>query len=305
MVVPNSKIRPFKLPEIELFRPCSIDEALGLLDRGARLLAGGTDLLIEASQHGEPGMLAWIGNIDTLGVLGVDTEQMQIGAGVTLGEMLRNGEFRRAAPAVAQGAQLIGSVQLRNQATLMGNICSASPAGDCLPGLLVHDARVEIVSPTGRRTLALEEFLLGPGDNALAKNELAVGVALRPLGANEASSYRRHTERQAIDLAFACVAVRLAFEADGHTVADAHLALGAVGPWAFLARQAAAVLVGFPLTQEKRSACAELAAQLCQPISDFRASADYRRQLIRVQVDDILAEIGRLAGVSNRRGDEK
>ncbi len=94
MVVPNSKIRPFQLPEIELFRPSGIDEVLGLLERGARVLAGGTDLLIEASQHGEPGMLAWIGNIDTLGVLSVDTAQVQIGAGVTLGEMLRSGELQ-------------------------------------------------------------------------------------------------------------------------------------------------------------------------------------------------------------------
>jgi len=306
MAVPNSKIRPFHLPELKLFRPSSIDGVFGLLERGARVLAGGTDQLILASRHGAPRKLAWIGGIDALKACNTDRERLRVGAGVTLGELIRSSDFRRSAPAVADGAQLIGSVQLRNLATLLGNVCTASPAGDTLPGLLVHDAHVEISAPANRhRRLALQDFLVGPGDTALSQNELATGVSLRPLQANEASAYRRHTERQALDLAFAGVAARLAFEADGHTVAGAHLALGAVGPTALLAEDAATILVGYPLTKERRAACAAAAAETCKPISDFRAGADYRRQLIRVLVGDVLSEVERRAGIRTRGQDNQ
>ncbi len=204
MAVPNSKIQPFHLPELKLFRPSCIDEVFELLERGAHVLAGGTDQLITASRSGAPRELAWIGNIDALRVCSADRERLRIGACVTLGELIRCADFRRSVPAVADGAQFIGSVQLRNLATLLGNVCTASPAGDTLPALLVHDAQIEISAPANRhRTLALQDFLVGPGNTALSQNELAVGVSLRPLQANEASAYRRHTERRALDLAFA------------------------------------------------------------------------------------------------------
>ncbi len=302
MVTSLSMIRPCHLPELELFRPSSLDGVFALLEEGAHVLAGGTDLLMWASQRGQPRKLVWIGHINELRAFDVDGERLQVGANVTLGELIRSVAFRHAAPAVADGVQLIGSVQLRNQATLLGNVCTASPAGDSLPGLLVHDAQVEIANPTGqRRKLALGNFLVGPGRTALSRGELAVAVSLRRLQANEASAYRRHTERQALDLAFASVAARLAFEADAYTVASARLALGAVGPTALIAADAAATLVGYPLTEERRSTCAAVAAETCKPISDFRASADYRRQLVKVLVGDVITEIQQRAQIFKRK----
>jgi len=299
-----SIIRPCHLPELELFRPSSIDGVFEFIKDGARVLAGGTDLLLWASQHGQPRKLVWIGNVDSLHGFSVDGEQLQVGACVTQGELIRCAAFRRAAPAVADSVQFVGSVQLRNQATLIGNVCSASPAGDTLPSLLVHEAEVEIAGAPGQeRQMSLDNFLLAPGKTMLAPGELVLGVSLCGLRTNEMSAYRRHTERQALDLAVAGVAARLAFEADGYTVAAARLALGAVGPTALVAVEAAESLVGHPLTRETKSTCAAIAAETCKPISDFRASADYRRQLVKVLVGDVFNEIEQRARFSRTSGE--
>ncbi|MCP4335190.1 MAG: hypothetical protein GY785_21250 [Gammaproteobacteria bacterium] len=293
-----SIIRPCHLPELELFRPTSIDGVFESIKDGARVLAGGTDLLLWASQYGQPRKMVWIGNVESLHGFSVEDERLQIGACVTQGELIRCAAFRRAAPAVADSAQFVGSVQLRNQATLLGNVCSASPAGDTLPALLVHEAQVEIAGAPGQeRQMPLDDFLLAPGKTMLAPGELVLGVSLRGLRANEMSAYRRHTERQALDLAFVGVAARLAFEADGYTVAGARLALGAVGPTALAAAEAAESLVGHPLTKKTKSTCATIAAQTCKPISDFRASADYRRHLVKVLVEDVIGELEQRARI--------
>ncbi len=306
MGTPASIIKPSHLPDLELFRPSSIEGVFRRLKDGAQVLAGGTDLLLWASQHGQSRQLVWIGNIESLQIFTVDGDQLQVGAGVTLGELIRSPAFRRAAPAVTQAAQLVGSVQLRNQATLLGNVCSASPAGDTLPALLVHETQVEIVkSPDQQRQMSLHNFLLAPSQTALEAGEIVSGLSLCGLQVNEMSVYRRHTERQALDLAFASVAARLAFEADGHTVAGARLALGAVGPTALLAAEAAQALVGHALTKERKSICAKIAVEICKPISDFRASADYRRQLIRVLVEDVITELEQRTRFDGPNGDER
>ncbi|MCP4188480.1 MAG: hypothetical protein GY763_12830 [Gammaproteobacteria bacterium] len=283
-----STIRPTQLPDLELFWPTHIDELIEHIKGGAKLLAGGTDLLLQARNQGQPQKLAWIGNIESMHNFAEQDEQWQVGAGISLGKLISNAAFRRAAPAIVDAAQLVGSVQIRNQATLLGNICSASPAGDTLPALLVHEAEVETAKS---HSLLLDDFLIAPGQTALAPGDILLSVSLRGLRANEISCYYRHTERKALDLAVASVAIRLSFEDDGCTIAAARIALGAVGPTAMLAKQAAESLVGQPLTKKSIANCATIAAEICNPISDFRASADYRRLLIRVLVGDVINQI--------------
>ena len=279
------------LPELELNCPTDLDEVFVQLAGGAHPLAGGTDILLWASHRGEPRQLVWTGGIAELQNFDDAGDEWSIGAGVPVARLIRSASFRAAAPAVADGAQSIGSVQLRHQATLIGNVCTASPAGDTLPGLLVHDAVVEIASSGDeRRKIDLADFLVGPGKTDLKAGELCLGISVSPLKEREASHYKRFTERKALDLAFASVAARLKFQPDGETVSDARLALGAVGPTAFEASDAAAILIGNPLTESALQRCAEAAAEICTPISDHRASADYRRQLIRVLVADVVTE---------------
>ncbi len=300
----RSVLRPAYLPELELHRPAKLDELLRHLADGARPLAGGTDILLWASQRGAPRRLVWTGGVDALHVFECGDDPLRVGAAVAVAHLVRSAAFRTAVPAVVDGAQLIGSLQLRNQATLVGNICTASPAGDTIPGLLVHDAVVEIVATLGdRRRLGLNDFLVGPGRSGLRHDELAIAVTLSRLGPREASAYRRFTQRNALDLAFASVAARLAFESDGRTVSAARLALGAVAPVALEVPEAAATLVGQPLNEATLRACAEAAAEACSPISDQRASADYRRQLVMTLVHDVVGETARRAQASERRAD--
>lgn len=300
----SSILRPSHLPGLELHRPTSLDEVRRHLADGSHPLAGGTDILLWASQRGEPRRLVWTGGVSELHTFDCDGDPLRVGGAVILARVVRSAAFRNAAPAVVDGAQSIGSVQLRNQATLVGNICTASPAGDTIPGLLVHDAVVEIVSASGGpRRLDLDRFLVGPGQTELNSGELAVAVSLSRLAPGEASAYRRFTQREALDLAFASVAARLAFEPDGRTVSGARLALGAVAPTALDAAEAAATLVGRPITEAALCACAEAAAGACSPISDHRASADYRRQLVKALVRDVVTEACRRAEVSERQAD--
>jgi CO/xanthine dehydrogenase FAD-binding subunit len=284
-----SILRPIRLPELDLHIPADLDELLAQLASGTHPFAGGTDILLWASQRGEPRRLVWTGGIGALHAFEPEGDPIEVGAAVPLSRVVRSAALRAGAPAVAEGAQSIGSVQLRNQGTLVGNVCTASPAGDTLPGLLVHDARVEILGPSGnRRRLDLKDFLLGPGRTALEPGELVAGVSLSRLGPREASSFLRFTQRQSLDLAIASVAARIGLEADGHTVRAARLALGAVAPTAIEAEEAAAMLVGGPITEGGLRACAEAAAEACAPISDHRASADYRRHLVRTLVRDAI-----------------
>jgi len=296
-----SILRPCQLPELSLACPASRDEVLDRLAGGAHPLAGGTDIVVWASQRGEPRELVWTGGVAELQRFDSEVDPIRVGAGVTLARIVRSAAFRAAAPAVADGAQSIGSVQLRNQATLVGNVCTASPAGDTIPGLLVHDAVIELVSASGgQRRLDLDEFLVAPGQTAAKRDELVTFISVCALGPREASAYQRFTQREALDLAFASVAARLAFEPDGRTVSTARLALGAVGPTALEVREAAATLVGRPLSDTGLRACAEIAAQSCAPISDLRAGADYRRQLVKALVVDVVEEADRRAQVSER-----
>ena len=188
----------------------------------------------------------------------------------------------------------------------MGNVCTASPAGDTLPGLLVHDAVVEIASSgDNRRTINLSDFLKGPGKTDLKPGELCTALSFSPLQEGEVSHYKRFTERKALDLAFASVAARLRFDSDGHTVTAARLALGSVGSTAIDASEATEILIGQQLSEGSLHSCAQAAAEICSPISDHRASADYRRQLIKVLVGDVVTETARRATLAGLQKDFK
>jgi len=291
-LVTATTIKPTQLPEIDLLCPSDLQDALAHLSDGACALAGGTDIILWASQQGEPRHLVWTGAISEMRGMDFEQEFVRIGAATTLSELIRSRRFREAVPAVVDGAQCVGSVQLRNQATLVGNLCTASPAGDTIPGLLVHDARVLLLDASGRhRELGLHEFLLGPGKTALSEGELVLALSLSPIAPGEMSLYRRFTQREVLDVATASVAVRVSFEPDQRTVREARLALGAVAPTVIEAKDAASVLCGTLLDDATLRTCAAAAVAASTPISDHRAGADYRRQLIATVIVDALTEV--------------
>lgn len=271
----------------EFHEPDSVAEALALAARfreTARFLAGGTDLMVQIrrgrvaprhviSLHRVPGL----DNIDVNG-------QVRLGALVTHRRLEQSPHFQGTLRALVEGAEVVGGHQIRNVGTVGGNIVNASPAADVVPVLLALDAAVDCLGPDGRRALPLDDFLLGPGLTARRPDELLTAVAFPLPPARSATAFLKAGRRRAMEISLVCVAVRLTLEADGERCAAVRIALGAVGPRALRARGAERGLEGQPLTEERLRQAGRAAAAECQPISDVRASAAYRRLLVETLV---------------------
>ena len=265
----------------DFVRPQSISEAFGLLgEHGerARLLAGGTDLLV-GIQVGKfrPDLLISLGRIQDLpAAITEDDGRLRIGAGVILTDLIAHPTVRRSFPALVEAASVVGSVQIRNRATLAGNVCNASPAADTVPALLVHRAEVELTGPTGARTVPLGRFLLGPGRTDRRPDEIVTAIELPIPGAPLGTSFQRLTRRRGVDLA----TVNLCCSVDGEGLI--RFAFGAVGPTAVVAEDASGRLADPTIDPAQRRHALDDLASGISPISDVRAGADYRRAMVGV-----------------------
>ena len=268
----------------ELALPRSVDEALRVLsDRGpeAKLLAGGTDLLPQMKN----GLLKPACVIDLSGVARVkalqpDAAGLRVGAAVPARALERDATTRSTYTALSESAALVGSVQVRNLATLGGNLCNAAPSADMAPPLLALDAEVVIVGMKGERRVPLADFFTGVRRTVLAADEMLVEIVVPAPGLRSGGNYLRHTPRRELDIAVVGVAAQLTL-ANG-VCSKARIALAAVAPVPLRARQAEQALEGKPVTPEAIERAAELAVGVAKPISDQRGSADYRRHLVRV-----------------------
>ena len=246
-----------------------------------RVLAGGTDLLLqmEAGRH-RPEAVVYVGRIPELTEIGFsESGGLRVGASVPLRKVENHPEVVARYPGLARGCREVGSVQIRNLGTLVGNICNASPSADTSPALLAYDASVEIVGPGGAgRTQPLDEFWVRPGKTSLQPGEFVTAVLLPTPAADTRTFYRKLAVRKAMDLAMVGIAVTLRPEGTG--ARDVRIALGAVAPVCLRAREAeAAVERDGAVAVDEASRLAEAA---CSPISDQRASAAYRREMVRV-----------------------
>jgi aerobic carbon-monoxide dehydrogenase medium subunit len=268
----------------ELALPRSIDEALRVLsDRGsdAKLLAGGTDLLPQMKN----GLLKPACVVDLSGVARVKTLQpeaagLRIGAAVPARALERDATARSTYTALSESAALVGSVQVRNLATLGGNLCNAAPSADMAPPLLVLDAEAVIAGPKGERRVSVTDFFTGVRRTVLAADEMLVEIVVPAPGPRSGGHYLRHTPRRELDIAVVGVAAQLTLS--NGVCAKARIALAAVAPVPLRARSAEQALEGKPVTPEAIERAAELAVGVAKPISDQRGSADYRRHLVRV-----------------------
>jgi carbon-monoxide dehydrogenase medium subunit len=264
--------------------PTTVEEACQLLasNQNARPLAGGTDLLIQMKERGRPVpllvSLRWVEALSSLETNG----QLSIGSMVTCGEIAWSEAVKRGWPGLVDGADLVGSVQIRNKGTVGGNVCNAAPSADVVPALIVLGATARVAGPAGERTLPLHELFRGPGQTALAPGELLVGLTVPKPAAGSGSAYLRHVPRREMDIAVVGVAVQLQLEGDGRTVKDARVALASVAPTPIRSPQAEQALIGSQLSEETLRRAGEGAAADARPISDVRASADYRRELLKV-----------------------
>jgi CO/xanthine dehydrogenase FAD-binding subunit len=277
----------------EYYSPLALNEALKLLDRygeQARLLAGGTDLIVQMkSGKVRPAAVVDVKNLEELKHLEWKTRDILfIGAAVPLSRVAAWPELKARFGMVYEACSIIGSFQLRNRGTLGGNICNAAPSADSIPPLICLGARAVIVSSRGTRTIPLEGFFRGPGQTVLASNELLLGIEIPAPPAKSAGAYLRHTPRADMDIAVVGAAAFLILEDHGRVCKEARIALGAVAPTPIRVPAAEAVLAGQAVYEQTIAEAAAKAAEAAKPITDVRGSAEYRQELVKVLTTRVL-----------------
>ena len=268
------------MKSFEFFEPTTLAEASRLFAaEHAQLLAGGTDLVIGMKARTEtPQSVISLQKI--AGLAGIT----RYGGGVSIGAMTKvrdievSDEIRSGYTALAEGAAEIGSIQIRNLATLGGNIAHASPAADTVAALLALDAQVDIAGANGERSVPIDALFTGPGQTVLTPGEIITQFRL-PSPAS-GSHYIKHKIREVMDLAFIGVAAAVDM-ADG-TITGARIGLAAVAPTPIRAMEAEGLLAGKSLTDTLLAEVGEAAAAACSPISDLRCSAEHRREMVDV-----------------------
>lgn len=272
---------------LNFFQPASLEEASRLIleeGPGGYFLAGGTDLVIAMKEKGlVPRYVVDLKKISTLsGIRETANGELSIGALTTMRAVETSPVIRTRYPFLAQSAAEVGSIQIRNRATVGGNMANATPSADVAPALLVLDAQVRLSRPAGERRLDLESFFRGPGQTVLESGEILTEIIVPPTDRRLVGEYIKFSPRDMMDLAYIGVAVTLTLSEPGHKCDAVRIALGAVSPTPMRARSAEDVLVGQALTEESAKRAGEAAAAECRPISDVRASAEYRREMVRV-----------------------
>ena len=276
------------------FRPTTLAEALDAFagtGSETRLVAGGTDLMVELGRGVKPAsrLIDLTGLEDELRFITTRPGGLTFGALTTHNDVLRSDAFRQAALPLVQACAEIGAPQIRARGTIAGNLVTASPANDTITALYVLDAEIEIASTAGARRLGVEEFCTGFRTTALRPGELIRAITVRSLGPARRGVFLKLGLRRAQAIAVVNVAIVLEFE--GATITEARIALGCVGPTIIRAKMAEALLIGRPLDHAVATAAAAAAANEGVPIDDIRGSAGYRRTTIAALVERALERI--------------
>ena len=270
----------------DYYEPGTVDEAIEVLTsegEAATILAGGTDLLLQMRR----GLSSHRAVVNIKSVPGLNGIRFDASGGLTFGPLttfraLETNELVRSVyPAVVEASQVVAGVQLRNLATVGGNLGNASPAADSVPPLVALGATTTIAGPDGTRTLPVEDCFLGPGETALAPNELFASINIPSPAIRSGNAYERFTPRSAMDIAAVSASASVALDESGRCE-DCRIALGAVSPVPLRAREAEDVLRGEKVTPALLERIAELSSDAAEPITDIRGSAEYRRAIVGV-----------------------
>jgi carbon-monoxide dehydrogenase medium subunit len=276
--------------------PRSVEDAVAALagQAGAHVLAGGTDLLVKLrSEMIEPEMIVDIKRIAGMRDITPEDGGWRIGAGVSGAEMGEHEGLGADWPGVVEAAGLIGSTQIQGRATIAGNLCNASPAADSVPAMVAANAVARIVGPKGVRDLPVIDVPQGPGRNALAPGEFLASVFLPGRQSRAGDCYLRFIPRSEMDIAVVGCGLWLALD-EADKVADARVALGAVGPKVMLVEAAAEALIGRVLDEAALTDLAAACSAAATPMDDKRGTVDFRRH-----VSGVLAR--RAAGIAAAR----
>ena len=273
--------------DFEYLEPSTLAEAIAHLNaHGPRtqLLAGGTDLLLQMQAGGiATSFVVDVRRIPELQVLEYDEARgLTLGAAVTLRTVETSSVVRRHYPHLASSAAEIGSLQIRNLGTVGGNVCNAAPSADLPPALLTLGASARLAGPWGDRIVPLDRFFAGPRQTVLQPDELLVSLQIPAPAARTGGAYLKLKVRTALDIAMVGVAATVRLVSGDGVVEWARIALGAVAPTPLRVPDAEALLAGQALDPSLLEEVGRAAAAACRPISDLRASADYRREMVSV-----------------------
>ncbi len=272
-------MRPF-----EYAAPTTAQEAIALLaehgDR-AKVLGGGTDLIVDLKH--KPGNISILVDVTSIPeFLGIEEtdEGLRIGSMAKYGEIMEHPLCLEYTPEIVAASHTVGAVQTRNLGTIGGNLVTCVPSADSAPSLLVLDAEVTIAGPDGNRRIPLQEFFVGPRKTCLQPHELLMEIWIPKANLGKPSHFLKFGLRKGQALALVNAAAAIWLD-DKQQIAEPRIAIGAVAPTPIRAPKAEAHLAGKKPTDELLTEAAEIAVSECKPIDDFRASANYRRQLVR------------------------
>ena len=279
----------------------SFDQASELLvqETGiSRILAGGTDVLVQNRlELVEPDLVVDIKFLEGMRTIKEENSGFRIGAAVSGAEFGEHAGVRALWPGVVEGMELIGSTQVQGRATLVGNLCNASPSADGVPALVTAGATTRVFGPEGFRDCPVLDIPVSPGRTSLKNGEFITSIFLPSRPAHAADAYLRFTPRTEMDIAVSAAAVSISLDTDG-TIIDAQVALGAVAPTVLNVPSAALVLIGTKLDAATLDKLATLASAACKPIDDKRGTVAFR-----TKTAGVLAQ--RSAKIAYKRAQEK
>ncbi|MBI5592792.1 MAG: xanthine dehydrogenase family protein subunit M [Deltaproteobacteria bacterium] len=280
-----------RLSHFDYYAPATLIEAIDLLQSkgpGVRVMAGGTDLLIKMRHAGlKPKAIISLKSIKGLNTIAFDEKKgLTIGATALLADVARHPDILKHYPTVAQAARGTANAQVRNMGTVIGNLCNASPSADNAPTLLAMGAEVHIQGPTGTRTLPLEQFFRGPGATALEPFEIVTAIHTPLPAPHSGTAYISLSARGKLDCTAVGAGIMLTLK--GRVCEDLRLFIGACGPTPVRARRAEAMIRGKELTDDVIDKAGVQASEETRPITDVRASADYRSKMVAVLTRRVL-----------------
>jgi len=273
------------MSETQYLAPKTIDEAVKahLAAKGsARFLAGGTDLLVQIkSGIKKPNLVIDIKKIVELNsIKEVSDNEFKVGSAVSGANLNRNKKFADLWPGVLEAFRLIGSEQIQGRASLGGNLCNGSPAGDSVPALVAAGCTATITGPNGSKDISIEKFHTGPGKTILEDGEMLVSINFPKRSINSSDAYLRMIPRTEMDIAVVGCSVNISMEKGLCT--EARVSLGAVAPTVLLIEEASNIMVGTDLNAGILDEVSKLCSKACNPINDKRGTIDYRTKVAAV-----------------------
>lgn len=273
------------MSETQYLAAKTIDEAVNAHSKAngsARFLAGGTDLLVQIkSGIKKPNLVIDVKKIVELNTIDeVSENEFIVGASVSGANLNRNPKFSKLWPGVLEAFRLIGSEQIQGRASLGGNLCNGSPAGDSVPALIAAGCKALIAGPNGKREVPIEDFHTGPGKTVLENGEMLVSLKFPKRESNSSDAYLRMTPRTEMDIAVVGCGVSISIE--NNLCTSARVSMGAVAPTPLLIKEATNIMVGSDLNSEILEKVSKLCMDACNPIDDKRGTIEYRTKVAGV-----------------------